>query len=328
MSVVSIFDARPFFEKALAYGLQHGLIDSTKLDQIANDAPKGMVQIARYFGNEFLRPEIEKAKERIVNLVSLYLEDACSGDLHVAAESLRDYSFMSRSKGGSDMLKSLIAMPESSHFGMNEHKDADIPKLAEWTLRSLPDYQAELALRSQVGLVIDAAIWLADALGMNSDDLEEAGKDAEAVIRTALLVLATKRTKLPDWVTFDKMVSELRKKPITSIAMPKNLPPAFVDVVQNVRQSVIVDLPKIQNPSINARQLFNNPNGFAGRYFWIEDMLSEVDHFDRAASAVWNKVTGGHTDDSSMLTLFLCIATGTAPKTWPACSTVPWKCCD
>lgn len=318
MSVVSLFDARPFFEKALAYGIQHGLIDNAKLEQIANDAPKGMVQIARYFGSEFLRPEVEKAKDRIVNLVSLYLEDSCSGDLHVAAESLRDYSFMSRSKGGSDMLKSLIAMPQNSHFGMNEHRgftDDHIPLLARWSLRSLPDYQAELALRSQVGLVINAAIWLADALGMSSDDLEEAGKDAEAVIRTALLVLATKRTKLPDWVTLDKMVGELRKKPITTIAMPKNMPPEFVDVVQTVRQSVIADLPKIQDASIGTRKLFDQTPAFMGRYFWVEDGVSEVDHFDRAASEAWNKATSGHNDDSSLLTLFLCIATGTAPKT-------------
>ena len=244
MSVVSLFDARPFFEKALAYGIQHGLIDNAKLEQIATDAPKGMVQIARYFGSEFLRPEVEKAKDRIINLVSLYLEHSCSGDLHVAAESLRDYSFMSRSKGGSDMLKSLIAMPQNSHFGMNEHRgftDDHIPLLAKWSLRSLPEYQAELALRSKVGLVINAAIWLADTLGMNSEDLEEAGKDAEAVIRTALLVLATQRTKLPDWASLDKMVGELRKKPVRTIAMPKNLPPEFVDVVQAVRQSVIAD---------------------------------------------------------------------------------------
>ena len=318
MSVVSLFDARPFFEKALAYGIQHGLIDNAKLEQIATDAPKGMVQIARYFGSEFLRPEVEKAKDRIINLVSLYLEDSCSGDLHVAAESLRDYSFMSRSKGGSDMLKSLIAMPQNSHFGMNEHRgftDDHIPLLAKWSLRSLPEYQAELALRSKVGLVINAAIWLADTLGMNSEDLEEAGKDAEAVIRTALLVLATQRTKLPDWASLDKMVGELRKKPVRTIAMPKNLPPEFVDVVQAVRQSVIADLPKIQDASIGTRKLFDQTPAFMGRYFWVEDGVSEVDHFDRAASEAWNKATGGHNDDSSLLTLFLCIATGTAPKT-------------
>ena len=132
MSSVSLYDARPFFEKALQYGVQNGIINSPKLDAICADAPKGMVQIARYFGNEFLRPELEKAKDRMVNLVSLYLEASSDGDLQQAAESLRDHSFLSRSKGGSDMLKALIAMPQNSHFGMNERSgftDEQIPVL-------------------------------------------------------------------------------------------------------------------------------------------------------------------------------------------------------
>ncbi|MEO8121157.1 MAG: hypothetical protein ABI606_17770, partial [Rhodoferax sp.] len=120
-SVVSVYDARPFFEKALLFGVQNGIIDPQKLDAICEDAPKGMVQIARYFGNEFLRPELEKAKDRMVNLVGLCLESTSKGDLALAAEALRDHSFLSRSKGGSDMLKSLVAMPQNSHFGMNEH---------------------------------------------------------------------------------------------------------------------------------------------------------------------------------------------------------------
>jgi hypothetical protein len=43
--------------------------------------------------------------------------------------------------------------------------------------------------------------------------------------------------------------------------------------------------------------------------------LSEVDHFDRQASAAWHKATAGHSDDSSLLTLFLCIAAGSPGKT-------------
>lgn len=117
---VSLFDSRPFFEKALSYGIEHGLIGLDKLDAIRADAPKGMVQIARYFGTEYLRPELELAKERIVNLVSLHLAYSTQGDLRQAAELLRDHSFLSRSKAGSDMLKALITMPQTTHFGMNE----------------------------------------------------------------------------------------------------------------------------------------------------------------------------------------------------------------
>lgn len=327
---LSIYDARPFFEKALQFGVQNGIIDQQKSDTICTDAPKGMVQIARYFGSEYLRPELEKAKDRIVNLVSLYLESSTGGDLRLAAESLRDHSFLSRSKGGSDMLKSLITMPQNSHFGMNERvefTDDHIPLLAKWSLRSLPDYQAELAKRSQVAQVIDAAIWMAEQLGMDETELEEAGMDAEAVIRTALLTLTTKSRKLPDWVAFEKMIVALRKKASPPlIALPKNLPAQYQAVVDAVRQSVQADLPKLIDVTLPARKLFNQTPAFMGRYFWVEDALSEVDNYERDVSAareardqsqskVWAKATQGHSDDSSLLTLFLTIAAGSPPKT-------------
>jgi hypothetical protein len=317
---VSLFDARPFFEKALVFGVQHGIIDSEKLESIRTDAPKGMVQIARYFGNENLRPELEKARDRIVNLVSLYLESTTGGDLHQAAESLRDHSFLSRSKGGSDMLKAMIAMPQNSHFGMNERgafSDEQIPTLAKWSLRSLPDYQTELAKRQAVASVMDAAIWMADALGMDVDALEDAGKDAEAVIRTALLVIAAKRTEMPDWVAFEKLVVGLRSKSSKSntVPLPKNVPEHIKPTVEAVRQSVLADLPKILDATVAVRKLFNQTPAFMGRYFWDEDALSEVDDYDRSASQAWTKITGGHSDDSSLLTLFLCVAASSPPKT-------------
>ncbi len=318
---IALFDDRPFFEKALAYGVQHGILDAAKLEAIQTDAPKGMVQIARYFGSEFLRPELEKAKDRIVNLVSLTLEIQSGGDLRKAAEHLREHSFMSRSKAASDMLKALIVMPQNTHFGMNEHggfSDKHIPQLAKWSLCSVADYQAELAKRQQVAHVIDAAIWMADQLGLHADDLEEAGCDAEAVIRTALLAAATKHKEMPDWVAFQKIIASLRKPSATktiNLAAPKNLPTEFKAAVEQVRQSVEADLPKILDMKLTPQKLFNQTPAFVGRYFWLEDALSEVDHFDRQTSAAWSKATGGHNDDSSLLTLFLCIATGSTGKT-------------
>lgn len=198
---ISLYDSRPFFEKALQYGVQHGLLDEAKLDAICNDAPKGMVQIARYLGNENLRPDIELAKNRIVNLVSLYLEQVSNGDLRTAAQLLRDNSLLSRSKAGSDMLKALIVMPQNTHFAMSERSEfveEHIPLLAKWSLRPLADYQAELATRSQVAHVVDAALWLADFYGLDYEELVEAGTDAEAVIRTSLLALTFKAKQLPD----------------------------------------------------------------------------------------------------------------------------------
>ena len=320
-SSIAVFDGRPFFEKALKFGVQHGIVDSAKLETIQADAPKGMVQIARYFGSEFLRPELEKAKDRIVNLVSLNLEITSGGDLREAAQLLRDHSFMSRSKASSDMLKALIVMPQNTHFGMNEHggfTDKHIPLLAKWSLCSVAEYQAEWAKRQQVAHVMGAAIWMADALDLHADELEEAGCDAEAVIRTALLAAATRQTQMPDWVGFQKMVATLRKPsatPTISLVLPKKLPVEFKAAVEAVRQSVEADLPKILDAKLTPHKLFNQTPAFVGRYFWVEDGLAEVDHFDRETSAAWDKATGGHNDDSSLLTLFLCLAAGSAGKT-------------
>ena len=81
---------------------------------IQEDFSKGIVQIANYFGTAHLRPELELALHRMVNLISLYLEDMSGGDLQIAAASLRDKTFLSHSKAGSDMLKRLHAMPDST----------------------------------------------------------------------------------------------------------------------------------------------------------------------------------------------------------------------
>lgn len=324
MSTISLFDARPFFEKALVHGVQHGLLTPARLEALCAEAPKGMVQIARYFGSEFLRPELEQARARLVNLVSLYLEHSSGGDLRLAAEALRDHSLLSRSKGGSEMLKALIAMPQNSHFGMHERggfSKEHIPLLAKWSLRPLVDYQAELAQRSRVALVLDAAVWLAGELGLDAGELAEAGTDAEAVIRTALLLATAKRQDMPDWTGFAALISALRKahgaakaRPL-AIALPAHLPAPFLPVVAGLRQSVQGDLPKILDPSLSPRKLFDQTPSFLGRYFWLEGALSEVDHFDRAVSAAWHKATAGHQDDGSLLTLFLCVAAGASPKT-------------
>ncbi len=339
-AAVSLYDARPFFEKALQFGVQNGLIGRDKLDAICADAPKGMVQIARYFGNEFLRPDIEKARERIVNLVSLYLQSLSGGDLRLAAESLRDNSFLSRSKGGSDLLKALLALPDSTLFHEDLSSVAEaagpVKGLAEWSLKSFADYQAELARRLPLQQEKDAAIWLAAQLGLDADELEEAHTHAEAVIRTALLALSAKRTEWPDWPGFEKMVTTLRKNhraaktragapadakaSAFAIVIPRSLPDDLKAVVETMAQSVQADLPQILDGALSVRALFAADNEhhhppLLGRYFWRDDMASELHHHERAVSKAWDQATGGNCDDGSLLTLFVCVASGAAPKT-------------
>jgi len=317
---VSLFDARPFFEKTVAYGVQHGLLDQAKLAAMTEDAPKGMVQIARYFGSEYLRPELEKARDRLVNLVSLHLQDASQGDLRVAAELLRDHSLLSRSKVGSDLLKALIVMPQNTHFGMNERgafSDRHIPQLARWSLASYADYQAEFLARQHAVQAVEAALWCADQLGLSVDELQDAEPDAEAVIRTALLLAMARRKELPDWVAFEKLIKALRQKQPAPelLTLPKNLPVPYRSVAETVRQSVLADWPRLLDARLSPRKLFDQTPAFMGRYFWLEDALSEVGQHDRSRSAAWDKLTQSHSDDGTVLTLCLCVAAGSAPKT-------------
>lgn len=331
---ITMFDGRPFFEKALIYGVKNGLIDQQKLATILADAPKGIVQIARYFGTEFLRPELELAKVRMVNLMSLHLEQASYGDLHAAAILLRDNSILSRSKAGSDMLKALIVMPQNSHFGMNESRsftDKQIPLLSKWTLKDYADYYTELAKREKVAVLIDAATYLAHDLGLNADELHDAAKDSEAVIRTALLVYSMKQHDMPDWPMFEKLIKDLRQKLLKSalsvsakkavaakpfvITWPADLPERFLKVVQELAQSIEQDITKILDPDISIRKLFDQTPAFIGRYFWQEDFISEVENFERSVSKEWDKATGGRSDDASLLTLWMSLATASPLRT-------------
>lgn len=322
-SSLSLYDARPYFEKALQYGVQNGILGAEEVEAICTEAPKGIVQIARHFGSEFLRPDLEKARDRIVNLVSLYLESSTGGDLRQAAESLRDHSFLSRSKGGSDMLKALIAMPQSTSFETNLPMGNEF---AEWSLKNLAAYQAELAVRSAHARKIEAALWLAAQMDLDGDELEGAGnpdmKDAESVIRSALLVTVAGRRKMPDWPEFQKMVTALRKKKPADILprLPARLPAHLKAEVEELRQSVITDLPKILDSARPVPQLFKAMNGarspiLLGRYYWVEDPMSELAEFEQSVSKAWDKATGGQTDEGALLTLFTCMAAGAPAKT-------------
>ncbi|HEX5354839.1 MAG TPA: hypothetical protein VFW93_01380, partial [Aquabacterium sp.] len=208
-----------------------------------------------------------------------------------------------------------------SHFGMSERKgftDDMIPHLAKWTLRPLADYRAELATRRHAADLIEAATWMAAQLDTSDDELEEFGAEAEAVIRTALLIEAVGRDALPDWIGFEKTIGVLRRQPMLAseegIVVPDELPAHLHGAVETVRQSLLADMPRILDANLSPRKLFMQTTAFMGRYFWIEDALAEIDHHERSASNEWRKATQGQTDEDALLTVFLHIAAGSAAK--------------
>lgn len=310
---MALHDSRAFFEKALAYGLQHGILDAATLAALHAEAPKGIVQIARYFGSEFLRPELEKARARMVNLVSLHLQEESGGDLAQAAQLLRAHSLLSRSKAGSDLLRRLIALPDSTHFALGGSDEAQTPLLARWSLRSHADYRAEFERRSHIARSVDAALWLAARYGLDADDLEEGGADAESVIRTALLwrALAPRSTEWPTAAALRKALLARQKaggstgavaqkpaknaalKPASAgakgagVAMPAlTLPPALPAALRPAAQAQCEAVRSdgallLQAGSARLRTLLRPTSSLRAHYFLQDDPLAEVDDYHR-----------------------------------------------
>ena len=326
-SAVTQFDARPFFEKALAHGVQHKIIGKAALDAIRLDGPKGMVQIADYFGTAFLRANLEQARLRIVTLASLYLEDDSGGDLAKAAKSLRDNSFLSHSRGGSAMLKALHAMPKSTLFG-DDGQEPIKDFLAEWSLygtRILPTYREMLAQRQEVATSLAAAAWYAEQMGIARSTLGITAVDeryltsAEGVIRTAILLRLSKEQDCPNRADFARLLMGLRSKPLPARAVkllqtaPPALPPAYRTLEQSIAAQIVqFDLPKIADPELPLDALIHQ---LESRYFLRPTGIDDVSEFDAMVSAAWHKIMKGKTEPDARLTAFLCIAAGSPPKT-------------
>lgn len=314
---IDLIDKRPFFEKALGFGLKSGILHAEKCRAMIEDAAKGTVQVAAFFGTSHLHTDLENARQRIVNLISLYLEHTFSGDLQKAAESLRDNTFLSHSRGGNEMLKALHGLPDSTVFGdtkgqgLKEFQD-------ERTLAkpfSLSAYRKELKAREEAGAVLAAALWFADDMGVERAALEFAG--AETVIRTALLVRLGAVEEFPDRLGFVKLIAAVRGDSAAGgkLKFPRHLlddvPVEYRDIAGKVRreiekQDALADAGVALDSLLNRIEL---------RYFVLEGGLEDVDGFDALVSKEWSKVTKGKEDPYSRLTVFMCIAAGMKPKT-------------
>ena len=315
---LAVFDDRPFFERALAFGARNGILSEERIASIAEDGPKGMVQIAEYFGTQYLRPNIDEARERIVNLVSLYLEESSGGDLEKAAQSLRDGTFLSHSRGGSEMLKELWAMPEDGSFGIMV-KQSQKAFLADWSLRSIGEYRQTLNERQEYQLTIDTALWFADELGMPHAEIATVA--VESVIRSAVLVhlCSGAAASLPNATEFVGMLATLRTNGVPGkgrkrvAALLRTLPDAYQPVARKELKKVEKeDLPKILDSSRAMDKLIPELEPL---YFLRDFGPEEASQYDAAVSADWQQITGGKVDDNSLLTIFLCLGSDTPPRT-------------
>jgi len=320
-TALAAFDSRPFFDKALHYGVTQKIISPERLQIIEEDFAKGIVQIANYFGTAHLRPELELALHRMVNLISLYLEDMSGGELQSAAASLRDKTFLSHSKAGSDMLKRLHALPDSAlMLGGPASPESQRAYLDEKTASktiSLAEYRSALALRQENQGMIDFSLWLAKKMGSARDAID----DVESLIRSAMLVLFVDKAELkfPTRTDFVRLVkaaksakAQLDENRLN--AFIKDAPMEFKQLARRAMARFIEhDLPQIRHPGNSADKLLHG--GSAPPYFVRESLDENAQEYDRLVAREWHRVTRGEADDPAVLaTVFFFVATGLPPK--------------
>ena len=320
---VAIVDNRPFFEKAVRYGLEHGLLSRDNLQKIEADAPKGIVQIADHFGTAYLRTDLETAVARMANLISLYLEDSTNGDLRAAALSLRDNTLLSHSRGGSEMLKRLHAMPGDTSLHARQTDPAAqklfVNERSFAFPLSLTSYRAQVSQCQANQLRIDFARWLARRLNTQPDEYENFS--AEEVIRSAMLVLyvGPKTLEMPSKTQFVKLVEALRKKSFkyktSSLdAFLREAPEAFAALTrQSLQEFIDSSLPRLKAADKSVDELLHAEA--QGAFFVREVPEEDVVAYDKLVAREWVRITKGDADDPAVLaTIFLNVATGHPPK--------------
>lgn len=318
---IALLDNRPYFESALRYGVQKAIIPTSKIAAIEAEAPKGMVQIADAFGSKYLRPEIEAARKRIVNLASLYLIETTKGDLELAAKMIRDNTFLTLSRGGSGLLKALFSMPEYALLG-HEAKGKVEDFLESWSLKEKPiEYRNTLEHRQMNALEIEAGYWFGEELGLSASYLKEEDVEAVSVVRTALLLqmFGKPEATLQNQVEFASLIDAIRaysaaklKKALSAIDLA-DVPEKFHAIVERILGEIKShDLPRLQDKSASLDKLVYE---LKDRYYLRDHEVEDTSEYDALVSKEWTKLTKGKTDIDSLLTLFVCIVGGITPKT-------------
>lgn len=321
-NALATIDARPFFERAIAYGVGQEILTPLHLDKLSDDGPKGIVQIANHFGTAYLHASLETAAARMVHLISLYLEDKSNANLQIAAVSLRDNTLLSHSRGGSEMLKRLNALPQDTQLiERKANPDEEKAFIDEKTFAApmaLAEYRKELADRQALQRQIDFARWVAGQLKARSEDY--AGHSAEQIIHSAMLVwyVGNEACVFPTKTDFVKLINQLRKpsfKPQPGVfeKVLKAAPEDFRRMAEQQMAGFVRDkLPDLRAKDFKPAEFIHGDRG--GMYFIRESLEEDVGEYDKLVAEKWVKLSKGKSDPATIFTLFLFIATGQKPK--------------
>jgi len=323
---LAAYDDRPYFARALDHGLKNGIIDSERLAAMRADGAKGIVQIADYFGTAHLRTDLDEALKRMVYLASLYLEHKSDGNLVRAARSLQENSFLSHSRGGSQMLKALYAMPTDTTVHEPLEGDGEKEFLRARSQSdpwSVATYRERFAEREACRVEVEAALWIAGSMALATESLM--GETAENILRACLLTRIAGRTQsgllnADELKAFLKAQRRAKKPPALHESLLEDVPDAHLDVIGRQLQKLLKkDLPRIRDPKVVLGDLVREYHDL----FHPFSMSLEISDYDTLVTEEWRKVTRGMTDTDSMNTVFLCLAAGRLPK--PAISAAEAK---
>lgn len=314
---LATYDDRPYFARALDFGLKNGIIDSERLEAMRADGAKGIVQIANFFGTAHLRTDLDDAVKRMVTLASLYLEHRSDGSLVRAARSLQEHTFLSHSRGGSEMLKALFAMPTDTVIHEPLEADGVREFLRARTLGdvwSVAEYRARLAERRACQAEIDAALWFAGEMGLDHDALM--GESAESILDACLLTRIAGRADdglldAAELKAFLKAFRRAKKKAPVKASLLDDVPEEHREVIERHLQRIVAkDLPRITDMKVAFNDLVREYHD----RFQVFSLSVEVSDYDALVTDEWRKVTKGKTDTDSMNTVFLGLAAGRPPK--------------
>lgn len=326
-NAIASYDNAPFFEKVLRYAVQTHIIDQERITEIIDDAATGSLQIAEYFGEStHLRKSLETSMQRMVSLVSLYLEDVTDAELDAAAQLLKEKPFRSLSRGGSQMLKALYSLPEDEHFGSPRmDTERDFLKKCLSKVLSVAKYRQTISDCERYKRNITLATLLVKKLGASITELNDMHASSQHVIRTSLLSLAygakkvaANKSKFPDEAALFDIFSSIRKE--WALLGDVTYASKFMDDVpteyQAYAKELLVsiqkeDLPLIADQSQALEVVHNKLKN--SKYFYLHNPLNSLSIFDKTVAADWFKLTGDN-DDASLLTLFLCTAAGVDRK--------------
>ena len=336
---LAFYDNAPFFDRALKHAVQNRLIDQAKIDEMINDAATGTIQIAEYFGaTAHLRENLQQASVWMASLVSLHLENESNGDLQLAAQMIKEKSFRTLSRGGSQMLKALYALPEDDHFGaLRFDTESDFLKRCLSSHMTLAKYRQSMVMHSQFKLELGLANYLLKKMATTSRAFNDLHAPAKHVLRSAVLFMAygakkiaasklsagklsTGKAGFPDENALFEIFTAMRKewsflgdvscskKFLEEI--PEDYLPLALQTLASIQQE---DIPKIVSPAVPLASIFADLK--VRQYFFLFDPMNGVSQFDKKLAEEWFVLTNGTEDDALLLSLFISASAGLKLKT-------------